>query len=153
MRPMLYLVQKLFVTTQIFVKQHNHKTQKYGITEIDTAVFCLLFITLKGEKQIGLWWVIMVLCCGSCCLVVVGKSAVDLELVPVTTRNSAAAAVLVSVLVGGAAHCSHNISAEWSAETEKYHFWSSLYTSSCALWAELLHCIIMTSFMLLVCSS
>ena len=34
----------------------------------------------------------MVLCCGSCCLVVVGKSAVDLELVPVTTRNSAAAA-------------------------------------------------------------
>ena len=55
MRPMLYLVQKLFVTTQIFVKQHNHKTQKYGITEIDTVVFCLLFITLKlkGEKQIG----------------------------------------------------------------------------------------------------
>ena len=55
----------------------------------------------------------MVLCCGSCCLVVVGKSAVDLELVPVTTRNSAAAAaVLVVVVGGGAAHCSHHISAE-----------------------------------------
>ena len=53
---MLYLVQKLFVTTQIFVKQHNHKTQKYGITEIDTAVFCLLFITLKRWKAN---WVVM----------------------------------------------------------------------------------------------
>ena len=43
----------------------------------------------------------------------VGKSAVDLELVPVTTRNSAAAAAAVLVLVGGgAAHCSHHISAE-----------------------------------------
>ena len=32
----------------------------------------------------------MVICCGSCCLAAAGKSAVDLELVPVTTRNSAA---------------------------------------------------------------
>ena len=42
----------------------------------------------------------------------VGKSAVDLELVPVTTRNSAAAAAAVLVVVGGGAHCSHHISAE-----------------------------------------
>lgn len=55
----------------------------------------------------------MVTCCGSCCLVVVGKSAMDLELVPVTTRNSAAAAAAVLVVVGGgAAHYSHHISAQ-----------------------------------------
>ena len=53
MRPMLYLVQKLFVTTQIFVKQHNHKTQKYGITEIDTVVFCLLLSLQKVKSKLN----------------------------------------------------------------------------------------------------
>ena len=51
MRPMLYLLQKLFVTTQIFVKQHNHKTQKYGITEIDTVFFCLLLSLQKVKSK------------------------------------------------------------------------------------------------------
>ena len=118
MRPMLYLVQKLFVTTQIFVKQHNHKTQKYGITEIDTVVFCLLLSQQKVKSKLnkcdGLWLYVVE------AVAWLRRESQQWIWNWFLLRRETLLLPRCCVLVGGgagdtshdAAHCSHHISAE-----------------------------------------